>query len=158
MPYGTLDRTATSATTVGGSVQANKTGRLWEHANSALVGASIDRSDFSFRSSSELGFVYPDLSVGPNAAVPGTGIGPLRTLGNLGYAPVDLTGENTYLGLYASDTFEITERLSLSFGGRLNMARIATEDAAAPRRSSTARMPSPGSIRSSARATSFCPM
>jgi iron complex outermembrane receptor protein len=43
------------------------------HDNYFVIGASVDRSKIGFRANSELGYIYPDLFVGPNAAVPGTG-------------------------------------------------------------------------------------
>jgi hypothetical protein len=33
-----------------------------------------------------------------------------------------LNARNTYYGLYARDTFDITKQLSLTVGGRLNVA------------------------------------
>src|SRR5258706_359707 len=128
-PYGTLDRTTTGSTTVGASLQASNTEQLLGHRNNLILGASIDHSDIAFRSGTALGFVYPDLFVGANPAVPGTGTGPIRTFGSLGFAPVDLSAADNYLGLYATDTFDITDRLSFSFGGQLNLARSAPHDA-----------------------------
>ncbi|MBV9016551.1 MAG: TonB-dependent receptor, partial [Alphaproteobacteria bacterium] len=128
-PYGTIDQTRTGATTVGASLQGTNTDRLLGLSNSLTLGASIDHSDISFTSGSTLGFIYPDLFVGTNPAVPGTGIGPIRTLGNLGFAPVDLSAANTYFGLYGTDTVDLSDRLSFSFGGRLNLARVEAQDA-----------------------------
>jgi iron complex outermembrane receptor protein len=127
-PYGTIDRTTTGSTTVGGSLQATNTDQLIGHHNNLTLGTSVDHSDISFRSDSTLGFIYPDLSVGANSSVAGTGTGPIRTAGNLGFAPVDLSATNTYVGVYATDTFDISDRLAFSFGGRLNLAQIATHD------------------------------
>ena len=39
-----------------------------------------------------------------------------------------MSGSNLYMGLYATDTFDLTDRLSLTAGARLNFARIASED------------------------------
>ena len=41
------------------------------------------------------------------------------------YSPVSLDAKNTYYGLYLNDTFDITNRLSLTAGGRYNLAQIA---------------------------------
>lgn len=128
-PYGTLDRTTTGTTTVGASLQETNTDRLLGYRNSLTLGASVDHSDIRFTSGTMLGFIYPDLFVGANPAIPGTDIGPIRTLGNLGFASVDLTATNTYVGLYGTDTVDLSDRLSFSFGGRLNLARVETQDA-----------------------------
>jgi iron complex outermembrane receptor protein len=127
VPYGTLDRTRTDAITFGGSLQAVNDAKLFEHGNRFTVGASIDHSRIAFSSNSELGFIFPDLFVGPNPAVPGTGQ-PIHTLGNVGLAPVGLGGHNTYYGLYAVDTFDITPQLSATLGARANLARIELQD------------------------------
>src|SRR5713101_8953525 len=57
------------------------------HDNYFVIGASVDRSKIGFLGNSELGFIYPDLFVGPNAAIPGTGE-IIHTAGNLGFSPV----------------------------------------------------------------------
>lgn len=134
VPYGTLDITKTEATGYGGSLQAANRDRIFDHTNSFVVGGSIDVADYSFKSSSTLGVINPDLSVttDPNnpyyGFVPGLGTGQLRTVGALGIAPSQVIGSNLYMGLYASDTFDVTDRLSLTAGARLNFARITTQD------------------------------
>ncbi|MBX9844393.1 MAG: TonB-dependent receptor [Xanthobacteraceae bacterium] len=126
-PYGTVDRTSTKARVFGGSLQFSNDARLFGHGNSFIAGASIDHGRIRFDANSELGYIYPDLFVGPNGAVPGTG-SQIQTAGNIGYAPVMLNARNTYYGLYARDTFDITSKLSVTAGGRLNVAQISMTD------------------------------
>ncbi len=126
-PWGTVDRTFTNTTTVGGSLQASNNDKVFGHDNTLTVGGSIDHSAIDFRGSSELGFIYPNLFVGPNPAIPGTGL-VIHTGGNIGYGPVDLDAGNTYYGLYFTDTLDVTERLAATFGGRFNLARITLAD------------------------------
>ena len=110
-PYGTIDRTATRATTVGGSLQATNTGQVFEHGNTLVVGGSIDRSTVGFVADSTLGFVNPDLTTTINPAIPGNGA-IIHTLSGIGYAPLSIDTRNTYYGAYALDTFDLAERLS----------------------------------------------
>jgi iron complex outermembrane receptor protein len=126
-PWGTVDRTATDALTVGGLVQVTSNARLFERDNNFTAGASIDHSWVKFGADSELGTIFPDLSVGPNPAVPGIGV-IIHTAGNLGYSPVSLGAQNTYYGLYFRNTFDVTPRLSATVGARLNVARITMWD------------------------------
>jgi iron complex outermembrane receptor protein len=126
-PYGTVDRTNTDATTVGASLQGNSSEKLFGHDNQFTIGGSIDHSRISFGAKSELGYIYPNLFVGQNPAIPGTGQ-VIHTLGNLGYSPVDFDARNTYYGLYVTDTFDITPRLSATAGARLNVAQITMAD------------------------------
>ena len=127
VPYGTIDRTSTNTVTMGGSLQAVNDARIFGRDNRFTVGGSIDHSRTNFTSSSTLGFINPDLSVAINPAIPGNGQ-IIHTLGNLGFVPVNLDVRNTYFGLYATDTFDVTSQLSLTIGGRLNVAKIRMAD------------------------------
>jgi iron complex outermembrane receptor protein len=127
VPYGTVDQTTTNARTIGGSLQATSDAKIFDHGNNFIVGASIDRSQIDFSGNSTLGYIYPDLMVAPNATVPGNGQ-VIHTLGNVGYGPVGLSGQSTYYGLYATDTFDLTTRLSATLGARFNVAQINTTD------------------------------
>ncbi|MFL6951675.1 MAG: TonB-dependent receptor [Xanthobacteraceae bacterium] len=127
VPYGTIDRTSTDTLTVGSSVQLASDTKLLGHNNHFIVGGSIDHGKTSFSSHSELGFVYPDLFVGLNPAIPGTG-SIIHTLGNVGFIPIGLDAENSYYGLYATDTLDLTSQLSVTAGGRMNAANIHLQD------------------------------
>ena len=126
-PWGTVDRTWTNAITTGASLQGINDDKIFGHDNYFTIGGSVDRSKIGFQGNSELGYIYPDFFVGPNAAVPGTGQ-IVRTAGNIGFAPVSLAAWNTYYGIYANDTFDITNRLSVTAGGRYNIAQISMAD------------------------------
>lgn len=127
VPYGTVDRTTTQATTIGVSLQFANDAALFGRGNSFVAGGSYDRSTISFGAASELGFIFPDLSVGPNASVPGTGA-IINTAGNIGFSPVSLSAQTDYYGLFIRDTFDLTERLSLTAGARWNLATIRMND------------------------------
>jgi iron complex outermembrane receptor protein len=127
VPYGTLDRTRTDATGWGGSLQASSDGRLFGHGNVFAAGASADFARIRFSARSELAAINPDLSVSPAAGIPGEGR-TLHTAGNIAYSPVGLRATTAYLGLYATDTFDLTARLSLTLSGRFNHARLKMRD------------------------------
>jgi iron complex outermembrane receptor protein len=126
-PYGTVDRTANHATTLGASLQAVSTGNLFDHGNNFLVGGSVDRSVGNFNADSTLGFINPDLRVTDNPFIPGNG-SIIHTLGGFGYGPVSTDTRSIYYGLYALDTFDVDERLSATAGARLNIASIGISD------------------------------
>lgn len=133
-PYGTIDTTLTQSEAYGGSLQAANRDRIFGLPNTFVVGGSVDASNFSFKSSSTLGVINPNLSISidPNSPyygnIPGLGTPDIRTLGALGIAPSNVSGSTLYLGLYATDTLDVTDRLSLTAGFRLNYARIQTRD------------------------------
>jgi iron complex outermembrane recepter protein len=126
-PYGTIDRTNTDTTTVGASLQAASNEKVFGHDNQFIVGGSIDHSQIGFNAASTLGYIYPNLFVGTNSTVPGTGQ-VIHTAGNLGYSPVGLDAQNTYYGLYTTDTLDLTPRLAATLGARLNVAEITMLD------------------------------
>jgi iron complex outermembrane recepter protein len=126
-PWGTIDRTFTKGLTTGASLQALGDDKVFAHDNNFVIGASVDRSKIGFRANSELGVIYPDLFVGPNAAVPGTGE-IIHTAANIGFSPVSLGAWQTYYGAYFNETFDLTNRLSLTAGGRYNLAAIDMAD------------------------------
>jgi iron complex outermembrane receptor protein len=126
-PWGTVDRTWTNALTSGGTLQATDDDKILGHDNYFTIGGSIDHSNIGFQANSELGYVFPDLFVGPNAAVPGTGQ-IIHTAADLGFSPVSLDAQNTYYGLYTNETFNVTPRLSLTAGARYNLAKIVMAD------------------------------
>ena len=78
--------------------------------------------------------INPNLSITTNpnnpyyGNIPGLGTPQLRTAGALGIAPSSVNGSNLYMGLYTLDTLDVTDRLSLTAGARLNFARIQSED------------------------------
>ncbi|MDE2486342.1 MAG: TonB-dependent receptor, partial [Alphaproteobacteria bacterium] len=52
----------------------------------------------------------------------------VRTAGNLAYSPVELRARTADLGVYVTDTLDVTARLSLTLSGRFNHSRLKTAD------------------------------
>ena len=108
---------------VGGSLQATVTGALFGHENQLSLGGSIDRDTTDFRSSAELGTINSALVVSYSGLFVDT---PENTPWTA--TPVSLGASNTYYGLYATDTFNITEDLAATASGRYNRAQIDLAD------------------------------
>lgn len=119
---GQIDRTTTRSTTTGGTLQATNTDQLFGHNNQFMVGASFDSGVTRFGASAELG------TIGSNYVVNGNGVflGPSGAPTAIG--PVSLRATNRYTGIYALDTFDVTDAFSITGGGRFNHARIQLED------------------------------
>src|SRR6266496_1229923 len=100
---GQIDRTTTRSVTTGATLQATNTDQLFGHNNQFMVGTSIDSGVTRFGASAELG------TIGPNYVVSGSGIflGPSGTPISIG--PVSLRATNRYSGIYALDTFDVTD-------------------------------------------------
>ena len=119
---GQIDRTTTRSTTTGATLQATNTDQLFGHNNQFMVGTSFNSGVTRFGASAELG------TIAPNYVVNGSGIflGPSGSPISIG--PVSLRATNQYTGLYALDTFDVTDAFSISGGGRFNYASIVLQD------------------------------
>ncbi len=120
---GEIDRTWTSTNSFGGSVQAASSEKVFGHDNNFVVGMSVDRGLVQFSTTSELGTVNADQF----PFVQGSGLFIDQPSGDV--APVGLAAQTLYTGLYTTDTFDVTSRLSLTAGGRFNVAQINLQDA-----------------------------
>ncbi len=119
---GEIDRTWTTTNSFGGSVQAASSEKLFGHENNFVLGASVDRGLVQFATTSELGTV----NASQFPTVQGVGLFIDQPSGDV--APVGLGSATLYTGLYATDTFDITPRLSVTAGARYNFAQIILTD------------------------------
>jgi iron complex outermembrane receptor protein len=117
---GELDRTTTKTNSFGGSGQMASSDKVLGHDNHFVMGFSLDHGNTRFNATSELGTVDQSLFV--------TGTGVFIDQPAADVAPVSLRALNTYAGFYATDTFDITSRLSVTAGGRFNIAQIELQD------------------------------
>jgi outer membrane receptor protein involved in Fe transport len=121
---GENDRTTTRSTTAGVSLQATNTDELFGHGNHFVVGSSLDTSLSHFGANAEIGTFDPS----GNFVLNGSGIF-LGTSGSpVSDGPVSLRATNAYTGLYALDTFDVTNAFSITGGGRFNIAQINLQD------------------------------
>jgi iron complex outermembrane receptor protein len=119
---GEIDRTWTSTNSFGGSLQASSSEKLLGHENNFTAGLSVDRGLVQFSTTSELGTV----NANQFPFVQGAGLFIDQPSGDV--APVGLGATTLYTGLYATDTFDVTDRLALTAGARLNVAQITLTD------------------------------
>ena len=113
---GEIDRNWTNSGSFGGTLQATSTGHLFDRDNHLVVGLSLDRGSTQFTAGSELGTIDGGLFV--------TGTGVFIDQPLAGLTPVSLLAKNTYTGIYATDTIDVTSALSVTAGARFNRAQI----------------------------------
>jgi iron complex outermembrane recepter protein len=118
---GEIDRNQVNTNTFGGTAQLTNADKIFGHDNHVVMGVSVDRGYTRFNAASELGTIDPN-----NLFVTGTGV--IINQPDAGMSVVDLNARNTYTGVYATDTFDITHRWSVTAGGRFNLAQINLED------------------------------
>ena len=119
---GENDRTSTRSTTAGLSLQATNDDRLFGHGNHFTIGTSIDTSVTWFNASAELGTFGPDYVLNGSGIFLGPSGSPVTD------GPVSLRATNQYIGVFALDTFDVTDRFSITGGGRFNTANINLQD------------------------------
>ena len=117
---GEIDRNRVATNSFGGTAQLTNTDRLFGHDNHVVMGVSVDHGNTKFNATSELGTIDQNLFV--------TGTGIFINQPDAGLSPVDLRATNTYTGVYLTDTFDVTNRLSVTAGGRFNLAQIDLQD------------------------------
>jgi iron complex outermembrane recepter protein len=115
-----IDRNWTTTNSFGGSAQLTSSAKLWDHENHLVMGVGVDHGRTQFTATSELGTIDQNLFI--------TGTGVFIDQPAAGLTPVSLHATNTYTGVYATDTFDVTSRLSVTAGGRFNLAQINLED------------------------------
>jgi outer membrane receptor protein involved in Fe transport len=121
---GEIDRGSTRSTSYGVSGQATNVDQLFGHDNRFVAGASYDAGVTRYNALAEIG------SIGEDYVVSGSGVllGPSGTTATGLTGPVSLRTVNQYNGLYAMDTFNVTDAFAVTGGGRFNAARISLED------------------------------
>ncbi|MBS0232134.1 MAG: TonB-dependent receptor, partial [Proteobacteria bacterium] len=121
---GSIDRTGQNADSFGVSLQAADKADLFGHRNQFILGSSYDHGHVAYSASSELGSFLPKYVV--------AGTGPILSgdpslgedLDASDVTPRSLTTLNDYFGIYFLDAFDVTDRLTITAGGRFNYARV----------------------------------
>ncbi|MEI9899395.1 MAG: TonB-dependent receptor [Hyphomicrobium sp.] len=142
---GSIDKTGQDANCYGVALQAADKSKLFGLGNQFVVGASYDRGRVQYQASSELGFFLPKYVVqGTGQTLTGqanledcTGLSgddleECEGLNASTVTPRSLTTTNDYVGIYAVDTLELTDKLTLTFGGRWNYAHVEIENTGDP--------------------------
>jgi iron complex outermembrane recepter protein len=115
-PLGEIDSNWTRTLSTGATTQLTNTDKIFNHNNTITAGVSVDHGWTHFTGSSTLATLPDDF------VVPWSG----ELIDEPAYdvSPVDLEAQNTYIGVYVLDNFDITDRLSLHAGARFNDAQI----------------------------------
>jgi iron complex outermembrane receptor protein len=120
VPLGAVDRTWTRSRTVGGTVQATNDDHYFGFHNKLTMGVSYDQGWSAFYANQELGIIQGNLVVG--------GFGHIVEEQASGIASVNVRASNSYLGVYALDSLDLTDRLTVTAGARFNRAGIGLYD------------------------------
>ncbi len=119
--YGSIAYQTTNTNGYGTSVQVTNSDKLFGHANQLVAGLSFDGANTLFDATTEEGGL--DLLT-RNYLGPGTVI----DLADGSIIPVRADIVDAYYGVFFTDTFSITPRLSANLSGRFNAADIDITD------------------------------
>jgi len=119
-PLGVINRTWTRSRTIGGTVQATNEDRYFGFHNKFTFGVSYDHGWTAFAANEELGVIQGDLVVG--------GVGYIVDEPASGISSVSMRAANDYLGVYALDSLDLTDKLTATVGARFNRAGISLYD------------------------------
>ena len=122
LDLGEDDDNQTQSRSVGISGQVVDTDKIYGHDNTLTVGTSLDYGWTHYTGKSQLGTIAFTGDAYPLTASPYIIDEPDSFLN-----PIDVRANNTYLGVYALDTFNATDRLTLTGGARFNFASINLE-------------------------------
>lgn len=109
--------------TWGGSLQFSSAEKIFGHGNSFAAGATFDSSTTNFFSGTWLGVLDASLSVLPSPYFVATPEG-----ADSSATPVNLNANNKYYGVFLTDTFDLTDALSVTATSRYNIAKVDLAD------------------------------
>jgi len=118
---GSIDRTSQDARSWGFSGQAVEKTPLFGLPNQFLIGGSYDHGEVEYGANSELGYFLPKFVVSSFDD-------PIYMTQPDDVNPRSLSTKNDYVGIFISNTTDLTKDLSVTLGGRWNYARIALKD------------------------------
>jgi iron complex outermembrane receptor protein len=119
---GEIDTSTILTTSLGASAQATNTDTLFGFKNHATLGASFDFGSTNYTANAQLGAVLPNYVVVGNGVYLGPSGNPVTD------GPVNVNAYNRYFGLYALDALDLSDKLTLSAGARVNLASISLAD------------------------------
>lgn len=122
-PLGEIDTETIHTLTWGGAAQAALASPIAGRPNQLTIGAAEDRARTDFGSAAELGLIDRALVVQRSGFFIATPEGSGFTA-----TPVSLRADVVDAGLFATDTLDLTPRLSLTASGRWNWIRITLAD------------------------------
>jgi outer membrane receptor protein involved in Fe transport len=123
---GSIDGTSQDADSYGFSLQAVNKSRLFGYKNQFLIGTSFDHGHVAYNAQSQVGFFLPHFVVQGTGQIVGCGDDDDDDdEGGCDDGPRNLATTNDYVGVFFSNTTDLTDRLSVTVGGRYNYAAVS---------------------------------
>ncbi len=123
IPIGENDYERIHAYGRGATLQAADDQSIFGHDNQFAAGAAFDYARLDFFSWTQVGVINSQLLVLPSDLIVDT-----PESSPFGATPVSLLANDRELGLYVTDTFDVTSNFSVTASGRYNIAHIDLQD------------------------------
>jgi iron complex outermembrane receptor protein len=107
----------------GAALQTSDNQTIAGHGNVFTAGAALDYAELNFFSGTQVGTINSQLFVNSSNLIVDT-----PESSPWGANPVNLKGINRNVGVYFTDTFDVTQALSLTASGRYNSATVGIQD------------------------------
>ena len=112
----------------GGSVQLTDAQAIAEHGNLLSAGVAVDDAATSYFSGAQVGAMNSQLLVLPSDLIVDTPENSPGALANGDATPVSVDSVNENLGVFFTDTFNVSSRLAVTASGRYNLSHVDLAD------------------------------
>ena len=112
----------------GATLQATDTAPIAGHDNQFTVGAAVDYASTSFYTGAQIGVINAQLLVLPSNLIVDTPENSASAIANGDQVPVSVDSVNKSLGVYLTDTFNVTPDLTVTASGRYNISHVNLAD------------------------------
>jgi iron complex outermembrane receptor protein len=112
----------------GATLQISDAGPLFGHDNLFAAGAALDYASTSFFTGAQIGVINSQLLVLPSSLIVDTPENSAGAIANGDPVPVSVDSINKNLGVYLSDTLNVTPDLAVTVSGRYNIAHVDLAD------------------------------
>jgi iron complex outermembrane recepter protein len=112
----------------GATLQATDSESILGHDNQFTMGAAVDYASTSFYTGAQIGVINSQLLVLPSNLIVDTPENSPGAIANGDPVPVSVDSINKDLGIYLTDTFNVTPNIAVTASGRYNIAHVDLAD------------------------------
>jgi iron complex outermembrane recepter protein len=112
----------------GATLQITDTESIVGHDNQFTLGAAVDYASTSFFTGTQIGVINSQLLVLPSNLIVDTPENSVGAINDGDPTPVSVDSINKSLGLYLTDTFNVTPDIAVTASGRYNIAHVDLTD------------------------------
>jgi iron complex outermembrane receptor protein len=112
----------------GAALQASDNQPIFGHGNQLTLGAALDAASTSFFSGAQVGVINPQLLVLPSSLVVDTPENSAAAIANGDSVPVSVDSRDRNLGVYLTDTLDLTSDVALTASARYTLSQLDLDD------------------------------